>query len=94
MRRLVYALAMMFLAWPAGLVARAEWLDPPASAGAADTLAGSGEPAAVMESGLDKERGAQLGRRDRGLPRGDRTLAQPRRVQPRGSGSARSISSC
>ena len=60
MRRFVYALAMMFLAWPAGPVAHHEWLDPPASppasAGAADALAGSGEPAAVMESGLDKER--------------------------------------
>ena len=43
MRRLVFALAMMFLAWSAGPAARAEWLDPPASArGARPLVAGVG----------------------------------------------------
>ena len=93
MRRFVYALAMMFLAWPAGPVAHAEWLEPPASAATADSLAGSGEPAAVMESGLDKERRATG-------PARSRSIARPSNAGPAASssagasGSARSISNC
>src|SRR5579875_849348 len=53
MRRLLYALALMFLAWSAGTPARGGWIDPPATASA---FSGEAEPTAVLERGLDKER--------------------------------------
>ena len=55
MRRFVYALAMMVLAWSvAGMTARAAWVDaPPAPVSSANDA----DPAVVMERGLDKERG-------------------------------------
>jgi carboxyl-terminal processing protease len=68
MRRLVCALAMMFLAWsglagewapvPGVTIARAGWIDPPSStpAVAADPAAADADPAAVLERGLDRER--------------------------------------
>jgi carboxyl-terminal processing protease len=62
MRRLLHALAMMFLAWSGLSPARAEWIDTPGSppagsaSAAADPAAAAGDAAVALEKGLDKER--------------------------------------